>query len=149
VPAGVLALGGTAEVLELVARAVAPVLEVAGELLDVLAGAVATAVVGAGGTAAAAAFVAVEALALASLAVAEALVAAFSVVEVGHLRCRSVACLTWARGLWCPSPPVLSRPFVPFAGAGGSAARLGMPLAGGAFRPPVYLNSLSRTVAPY
>merc|ERR1719162_2711922 len=77
---GVLALGGTGEVLELVARAVAPVLEVASELLDVLAGAVATAVVGAGGTAAAAAFVAVEALALASLAVAEALVAAFGVV---------------------------------------------------------------------
>merc|ERR1719261_1213758 len=60
---------GAGLVLEPVARAVAPVLVVAGELLDVLAGTVAGAGVGAGGTAAALALVAVEALALAGLAV--------------------------------------------------------------------------------
>merc|ERR1719498_1278294 len=71
---------GAGLVLEPVARAVAPVLVVAGELLDVLAGTVAGAGVGAGGTAAALALVAVEALALAGLAVADALVAALGVV---------------------------------------------------------------------
>merc|ERR550537_2179932 len=68
------------QVLEPVARAIAPVLVVSGELLDVLAGAVAGAGVGAGGTTAALALVAVEALAFAGLAVAEALVAALGVV---------------------------------------------------------------------
>merc|ERR1719181_1979881 len=63
-------------VLHPVAGAVAAVLVVAGELLDVLAGAVAGAGVGAGGTAAALALVAVEALALASLAVADAIAGA-------------------------------------------------------------------------
>merc|ERR1719197_1336015 len=70
------------QVLEPVARAIAPVLVVAGELLDVLAGTVAGAGVGAGGTTAALALVAVEALAFAGLAVAQALVAAVGALEV-------------------------------------------------------------------
>ena len=68
-----------------VARAGAAVVEVAGELVDVLAGAVAGALLRAGGAAAALALVAVEALALGGLAVADVLVGALGVVvsEVG------------------------------------------------------------------
>ena len=71
---------GAGEILVLVAGAVAAVDEVSREFLDVFAGAVAGASLGAGGTTAAFAFVAIEALALARLAVADALVAAFGVV---------------------------------------------------------------------
>jgi len=75
-----LKLGAARDVLELVARASAAVVVVLGDLIDVFAGAVAGAALGAGGAAATLAFVAVEALALAGLAVADALVAALGVV---------------------------------------------------------------------
>merc|ERR1719191_1419774 len=70
------------------ARAGAAIVEVAGELVDVLARAVAGAALRAGGAAAALALIAVEALALARLAVAHALVRALGVVvrRVGAVR---------------------------------------------------------------
>jgi len=73
-------LGRAGEVLVLVAGAVTTVDEVASELLDVLTGTVAGAALRAGRTTAALALVAIEALALTRLAVADALVAALSVV---------------------------------------------------------------------
>jgi hypothetical protein len=79
--AGEIFVVGAGEILILVAGAVAAVVEVSREFLDVFAGAVAGASLGAGRTTAAFAFVAIEALALARLAVADALVvAAFGVV---------------------------------------------------------------------
>jgi hypothetical protein len=75
-----LKLGAARDVLELVARASTAVVVVLGDLIDVFAGAVAGAALGAGGAAATLAFVAVEALALAGLAVADALVTALGVV---------------------------------------------------------------------
>lgn len=77
---GAVALGKARCILHLVARTVAAVGKVGAELLDVFAGTVARTALGAGRTAAALAFVAVEALAFARLAVTRALVAALGVV---------------------------------------------------------------------
>merc|ERR1719174_1212007 len=77
---GKLELGRAGQILVLVAGALAAVLVVLSHLVDVFAGAVSGAALGAGGAAAALALVAVEALALTRLAVADALVAAFGVV---------------------------------------------------------------------
>jgi hypothetical protein len=46
-----------------------------------------------------------------------------------------------------PSPPVVSWPFVPFAGAVPAAARVGMALAGGGGLGPLFYSSLTRTVS--
>jgi hypothetical protein len=77
---GELKLRSAGQVLELVAGAGAAVLVVLGEFIDEFAGTVARTALRASRTAAAFAFVAIEAFALARLAVAGALVATFSVV---------------------------------------------------------------------
>jgi len=73
-------LGVTGKVLVLETGAVAAVVEITREFLDVFAGTVARAALGASGTTAAFSFVAIKAFAFARLAVADALVATFGVV---------------------------------------------------------------------